>query len=66
MLKMGTSDDYGVCKGKKKDGMACTTVINRFVINNSLLPYFIAPLSVSEVMSLNEIRRICICKSARV
>ncbi|XP_022146297.1 protein MCM10 homolog isoform X2 [Momordica charantia] len=29
MLKMGTSDDYGVCKGKKKDGMACTTVINR-------------------------------------
>ncbi|XP_023512916.1 protein MCM10 homolog [Cucurbita pepo subsp. pepo] len=29
LLKMGTSDDYGVCKGKKKDGMACTTVINR-------------------------------------
>ncbi|XP_038900917.1 protein MCM10 homolog [Benincasa hispida] len=29
LLKMGTSDDYGVCKGKKKDGIACTTVINR-------------------------------------
>ncbi|XP_008457688.1 uncharacterized protein LOC103497330 [Cucumis melo] len=28
LLLMGTSDDYGVCKGKK-DGIACTTVINR-------------------------------------
>ncbi|XP_021810455.1 protein MCM10 homolog [Prunus avium] len=29
MLKMGTSVDYGVCKGQRKDGMACTVVINK-------------------------------------
>ncbi|KAJ8766981.1 hypothetical protein K2173_012490 [Erythroxylum novogranatense] len=29
ILKMGTSIDYGVCKGKRKDGMACTVVINK-------------------------------------
>ncbi|KAF7841221.1 protein MCM10-like protein [Senna tora] len=29
ILKMGTSADYGVCKGKRKDGMACTLVINK-------------------------------------
>ncbi|CAN6554618.1 unnamed protein product [Malus baccata var. baccata] len=29
MLKMGTSVDYGVCKGKRKDGMACTVVLNK-------------------------------------
>ncbi|KAM7479446.1 hypothetical protein LguiA_027659 [Lonicera macranthoides] len=29
VLKMGTSADYGVCKGKRKDGMACTLVINK-------------------------------------
>nr|XP_018679980.1 PREDICTED: protein MCM10 homolog isoform X2 [Musa acuminata subsp. malaccensis] len=29
MLKMGTSADYGICKGKRKDGMACTMVINK-------------------------------------
>ncbi|XP_031265724.1 protein MCM10 homolog isoform X1 [Pistacia vera] len=29
ILKMGTSVDYGVCKGKRKDGMACTVVINK-------------------------------------
>ncbi|KAF2302065.1 hypothetical protein GH714_032262 [Hevea brasiliensis] len=29
MLKMGTSIDYGVCKGKRKDGMSCTLVINK-------------------------------------
>ncbi|KAL5561197.1 hypothetical protein UlMin_030944 [Ulmus minor] len=29
MLKMGSSIDYGVCKGKRKDGLACTSVINR-------------------------------------
>ncbi|XP_044490364.1 protein MCM10 homolog isoform X2 [Mangifera indica] len=28
-LKMGTSVDHGVCKGKRKDGMACTVVINK-------------------------------------
>ncbi|XP_025668358.1 uncharacterized protein [Arachis hypogaea] len=29
ILKMGTSADYGVCKGKRADGMACTLVINK-------------------------------------
>lgn len=29
IMKMGTSVDYGVCKGKRADGMACTLVINR-------------------------------------
>ncbi|CAK9144921.1 unnamed protein product [Ilex paraguariensis] len=29
ILMMGTSLDYGVCKGKGKDGMACTLVINK-------------------------------------
>ncbi|KAH9655185.1 zf-primase domain-containing protein [Citrus sinensis] len=29
IIKMGTSVDYGVCKGKRKDGMACNTVINK-------------------------------------
>lgn len=26
---MGTSIDYGVCKGKRKDGLPCTLVINK-------------------------------------
>ncbi|RVW96640.1 Protein MCM10-like [Vitis vinifera] len=30
ILKLGTSVDYGVCKGKRKDGMACTLVINKY------------------------------------
>ncbi|XP_057966484.1 uncharacterized protein LOC131156650 [Malania oleifera] len=29
VLKMGSSVDYGICKGKRKDGMACTLVINK-------------------------------------
>uniref|UniRef100_A0A7N0U5W4 Zinc finger Mcm10/DnaG-type domain-containing protein n=1 Tax=Kalanchoe fedtschenkoi TaxID=63787 RepID=A0A7N0U5W4_KALFE len=29
ILKMGTSVDYGVCKGKKRDGNPCTIVINK-------------------------------------
>ncbi|KAJ6896923.1 hypothetical protein NC651_022959 [Populus alba x Populus x berolinensis] len=29
ILKMGTSIDYGVCKGKRKDGLPCTLVINK-------------------------------------
>ncbi|KAH9694693.1 zf-primase domain-containing protein [Citrus sinensis] len=29
IIKMGTSVDYGVCIGKRKDGMACNTVINK-------------------------------------
>ncbi|CAI0557696.1 unnamed protein product, partial [Linum tenue] len=31
ILKMGTSVDYGVCKGKRKDGMACSLVVNKYV-----------------------------------
>ncbi|KAK6228925.1 hypothetical protein SCA6_017876 [Theobroma cacao] len=30
ILKIGTSADYGVCKGKRKDGTACTLVINKY------------------------------------
>lgn len=37
MLKMGTSVDYGVCKGQRKDGMACTVVINKYVRSCSLI-----------------------------
>ncbi|CAA7403520.1 unnamed protein product [Spirodela intermedia] len=29
LLKMGTSVDYGICRGKRKDGMPCTMVINK-------------------------------------
>ncbi|RAL48447.1 unnamed protein product [Cuscuta campestris] len=29
ILKMGTSADYGICKGKRKDGVACTQLINK-------------------------------------
>ncbi|TKY75500.1 MCM10-like protein [Spatholobus suberectus] len=29
IMKMGTSVDYGVCKGKRTDGLACTLVINK-------------------------------------
>ncbi|PSS29521.1 hypothetical protein CEY00_Acc07137 [Actinidia chinensis var. chinensis] len=29
ILKIGTSLDYGVCKGKRKDGMPCTLVVNK-------------------------------------
>ncbi|XP_020591028.1 protein MCM10 homolog isoform X2 [Phalaenopsis equestris] len=29
ILRIGTSADYGICKGKRKDGMACTMVINK-------------------------------------
>ncbi|KAM7270982.1 hypothetical protein ACFE04_030196 [Oxalis oulophora] len=28
-LKMGISADFGVCNGKKKDGLACTAAINK-------------------------------------
>lgn len=31
ILKIGTSADYGVCNGKRKDGMSCTLVINKYV-----------------------------------
>ncbi|KAH9534621.1 hypothetical protein CY35_17G014400 [Sphagnum magellanicum] len=29
MLKLGTSADYAVCKGKRKDGTSCTVVVNK-------------------------------------
>ncbi|KAL5858480.1 hypothetical protein ACOSQ3_005938 [Xanthoceras sorbifolium] len=29
ILKLGTSVDYGVCKGKRNDGVPCTAVINK-------------------------------------
>ncbi|XP_042431567.1 protein MCM10 homolog isoform X1 [Zingiber officinale] len=29
MLKIGTSADYGICKGKRKDGVACTMIIDK-------------------------------------
>lgn len=29
ILKIGTSADYGVCKGRRKDGTACTIVVNK-------------------------------------
>lgn len=33
VLKVGTSVDYGVCNGKRKDGIACTAVINKYVVS---------------------------------
>nr|KJB15748.1 hypothetical protein B456_002G197400 [Gossypium raimondii] len=29
ILKIGTSADYGVCKGRRKDGTACTIILNK-------------------------------------
>ncbi|KAG2644914.1 protein MCM10 homolog isoform X1 [Panicum virgatum] len=29
MLKMGVAADFGLCKGKRKDGVACTMAINK-------------------------------------
>ncbi|GAA0143374.1 hypothetical protein LIER_04071 [Lithospermum erythrorhizon] len=29
ILRLGVSADYGVCKGKRKDGIACTLAINK-------------------------------------
>ncbi|EAZ09911.1 hypothetical protein OsI_32207 [Oryza sativa Indica Group] len=29
MMKMGVSADFGICKGKRKDGMGCTMAINK-------------------------------------
>jgi len=31
MLKMGVAADFGLCKGKRKDGVACTMAINKYV-----------------------------------
>ncbi|KAI0493983.1 hypothetical protein KFK09_024113 [Dendrobium nobile] len=35
ILKIGTSADYGVCKGNRKDGMACTMAINKYKTSRS-------------------------------
>jgi minichromosome maintenance protein 10 len=35
MMKMGVSADFSICKGKRKDGMACTMATNKYVV---LLP----------------------------
>lgn len=40
IVKIGTSVDYGVCRGKRKDGMACTLVINKYVTRCSSIPLF--------------------------
>lgn len=40
ILKMGTSVDYGVCKGKRADGMACTLAINKYANKISISSYF--------------------------
>lgn len=31
ILKIGTSVDYGVCKGRRKDGLPCSIVVNKYV-----------------------------------
>uniref|UniRef100_A0A0E0LK90 Uncharacterized protein n=1 Tax=Oryza punctata TaxID=4537 RepID=A0A0E0LK90_ORYPU len=30
MMKMGISVEFGICKGKRKNGMGCTIAINNF------------------------------------
>jgi minichromosome maintenance protein 10 len=35
MMKMGVSADFSICKGKRKDGMACTMATNKYAV---LLP----------------------------
>lgn len=40
IVKIGTSVDYGVCRGKRKDGMACTLVINKYVTRCSSITLF--------------------------
>lgn len=31
MVKLGVSADFAICKGKRKDGMPCSMVINKYV-----------------------------------
>jgi Primase zinc finger len=33
MVKLGVSADFAICKGRRKDGMACSMVINKYVHN---------------------------------
>jgi Primase zinc finger len=37
MVKLGVSADFAICKGKRKDGMACSMVINKYVPNVKLI-----------------------------
>lgn len=32
MMKMGVSADFSICKGTRKDGMACTMATNKYVL----------------------------------
>lgn len=52
MLKMGTSTDYGVCKGKRKDGLPCTLVINKYVSASLKSCYFLCEDEISYKLSL--------------
>ncbi|TVU10201.1 hypothetical protein EJB05_43713 [Eragrostis curvula] len=36
MMKMGVAADFGLCKGKRKDGMACTMAINKYKTSQKL------------------------------
>ncbi|KAG1360978.1 putative protein MCM10 [Cocos nucifera] len=47
MLKLGTSADYGVCKGKRKDGMACTMIINNLYTVKFIFSYFLTFIDLS-------------------
>ncbi|KAH7574894.1 hypothetical protein JRO89_XS02G0018500 [Xanthoceras sorbifolium] len=40
ILKLGTSVDYGVCKGKRNDGVPCTAVINKYVVGTHYITLF--------------------------
>lgn len=57
ILKIGTSSDFGVCKAKKNDGMACTLVINKYV-RNSFTCY--KELLLTSVMLLSR-AQLCLC-----
>lgn len=32
MMKMGVSADFSICKGTRKDGMACTMATSKYVL----------------------------------
>ena len=33
LVKLGTSVDYCICKGSRKDGSPCSIVVNRYTLN---------------------------------
>ncbi|CAN1276548.1 Protein MCM10 homolog, partial [Linum perenne] len=37
ILKMGTSADYGVCKGERKGGIACSLIVNKYASTTTSL-----------------------------